>query len=53
MRVVPRNTYVVETLDGRLLHKALNGKYLKQFHPSVWHGAQKVLQWPRDQCFGT
>jgi hypothetical protein len=39
IRVVPGNAYMVEALDGRLLPKALNGRYLKKFHPSVWHGA--------------
>jgi hypothetical protein len=29
VRVVPGNSYFVETLDGRELPKALNGKYLK------------------------
>jgi hypothetical protein len=36
IRVVLGNAYIMETLDGRLLPKALNGKYLKKFHPSVW-----------------
>jgi hypothetical protein len=37
--IVPGNTYFVETLEGRGLAKALNGKYLKRYHPSVWQGA--------------
>jgi hypothetical protein len=30
MRIVPGNAYFVETLEGRSLPKALNGKYLKK-----------------------
>jgi hypothetical protein len=30
------NSYVVETLQGQRLPRALNGRYLKIFHPSVW-----------------
>jgi hypothetical protein len=36
--VVPGNSYFVETLEGRKLNKALNGKYLKKYYPSVWQG---------------
>jgi hypothetical protein len=38
-RVVPGNSYFVETLEGRSFPKALNGKYLKRFYPSIWQGA--------------
>jgi hypothetical protein len=38
-RVVPGNSYLVESLQGTLLPHALNGKYLKKFHPSVWQEA--------------
>jgi hypothetical protein len=34
--IAPGNTYFVETLEGRKLTKALNGKYLKRYFPSVW-----------------
>jgi hypothetical protein len=34
-RIVPGNSYFVEALDGRELLKALNGKYLKRYHPSI------------------
>jgi endo-alpha-1,4-polygalactosaminidase (GH114 family) len=34
--VVPSNAYFVENLEGHLLPKALNGKYLKQYYPSMW-----------------
>jgi hypothetical protein len=39
VRVVPGNAYFVETLEGQALPKALNGKYLKKYHPSIWQGA--------------
>ena len=38
-RIVPGNSYLVETLEGNLLPRAINGKYLKKFHPSVWQSA--------------
>jgi uncharacterized protein YktA (UPF0223 family) len=39
--MVPGGAYFVETLEGRRLSKALNGKYLKQYHPSVWQEAYR------------
>ena len=38
-RVVPGNSYLVESLQGALLPRALNGKYLKKYHPNVWQEA--------------
>ena len=38
-RIVPRNSYLVESIQGTLLPRALNGKYLKKYHPSVWQEA--------------
>jgi hypothetical protein len=35
-RCVPGNTYILETLEGEELTRALNGKYLKKYHPSIW-----------------
>jgi hypothetical protein len=40
--VVSGNAYFVETLERQGLAKALNGKYLKRYFPSVWQGAR----WP-------
>jgi hypothetical protein len=37
IRVVPGNAYFVENLEGYSLPKALNGKYIKCYYPSVWH----------------
>ena len=39
IRIVPGNSYLVETLEGGILPRAINGKYLKKFHPSVWQTA--------------
>jgi hypothetical protein len=36
IRVVPGNAYFVEDLEGHMLPKALNGKYLKCCYPSMW-----------------
>jgi hypothetical protein len=33
--IVPDNVYFVETLEGKALPKALNGKYLKWYYPIV------------------
>jgi hypothetical protein len=36
IRVVPGNAYFMENLEGYSLPKALNGKYLKHYYPSMW-----------------
>jgi hypothetical protein len=36
IRVVPSNAYFVEDLKGHSLPKALNGKYLNCYYPSMW-----------------
>ena len=33
------NSYMMETLQGDRLPRAINGRYLKKFHPSVWQDA--------------
>jgi hypothetical protein len=35
IRVVPGNAYFVDNLEGQLLPKALKGKYLKRYYPSM------------------
>ena len=35
-RCVPGNTYILEILKGEEFSRALNGKYLKKYYPSVW-----------------
>ena len=34
-RCVPRNVYVLKSLEGEEFNRALNGKYLKKYYPSV------------------
>jgi hypothetical protein len=36
VKFCPWNSYMVETLQGQRLPRALNGRYLKILHPSVW-----------------
>ena len=35
-RCVPGNAYILETLEGEEYSRALNGKYLKKYYPSIW-----------------
>ena len=35
-RCVPGDAYILETLKGEEFFRALNGKYLKKYYPSVW-----------------
>ena len=35
-RCVPGNAYILETLQGEEFSRALNGKYLKKYYPSIW-----------------
>src|SRR3954469_21842308 len=37
--IVPGNSYFVQSLQGEKLSKALNGKYLKKYYPSMWQEA--------------
>jgi hypothetical protein len=39
VRVCSENSYMVESLQGQQLPRALNGRYLKKFYPSVWQDA--------------
>jgi hypothetical protein len=36
MGIVSGNAYFVETLERQALPKALNGRYLKRYYPSIW-----------------
>ena len=38
-KVIFGNSYMVETLQGERLPRALNGRYLKKYYPSVWQDA--------------
>ena len=35
-RSAPGNAYILETLEGVEFLRALNGKYLKRYYPSIW-----------------
>ena len=39
VKVIFENFYMVETLQGKRLPRALNGRYLKKYYPSVWQDA--------------
>jgi hypothetical protein len=39
VKVCSGNSYMVETLQEQRLPRALNERYLKMFHPSVWQDA--------------
>jgi hypothetical protein len=43
IRVVPGNAYIMEDLEGHTLPKALNKKYLKCYHPSMWQDRKKII----------
>jgi hypothetical protein len=32
---VPGNAYILQTLEGEKFSRALNGKYLKKYYPSI------------------
>jgi hypothetical protein len=36
IHAMPSNAYIMEDLEGHSLSKALNGKYLKRYYPSMW-----------------
>ena len=36
VKVVFGNSYMMETVKGERLPRAINGRYLKKFYPSVW-----------------
>jgi hypothetical protein len=36
VKVITRNSYMLKTLRGEHLPRALNGRYLKKYYPSVW-----------------
>jgi hypothetical protein len=39
MQVMSGNAYLLQTLQGKDLPKALNGHFLKPYHPSMWQDA--------------
>jgi hypothetical protein len=38
-KVISGNAYFIKTLHGQELPKALNGKYMKKYYPSMWQEA--------------
>jgi hypothetical protein len=38
-QVIFGNTYLLQTLQGKDLPKALNEHFLKKYHPSMWQDA--------------
>jgi hypothetical protein len=38
-KVISRNSYMVQSIQGTSLPRALNGKYLKMYYPIVWQDA--------------
>jgi hypothetical protein len=34
--VIPRNSYMVQSVQGTSLPMSLHGKYSKRYYPSVW-----------------
>lgn len=60
VQVIYGNAYMLETLLGDKLPKTLNGRFLKQYNPSMWQDAQKAgiltlcctfRKYVRDQVF--
>jgi hypothetical protein len=39
MQVMSGNAYLLQTLQDNDLPKALNGRFLKHYHPSMWQDA--------------
>ena len=39
VKVIVGNSYMVETMQGERLPRALNGRYLKKYYPSLWQDA--------------
>src|SRR6185437_2014956 len=38
-KVISSNSYMMETVQGESLPRAINGRYLKKFYPGVWQSA--------------
>ena len=39
VKVVSCNSYMMETVQSEHLPRAINGRYLKKFYPSIWQSA--------------
>jgi hypothetical protein len=42
VKVSTENSYMLKILRGEHLPRALNGRYLKKYYPSVWQDASVV-----------
>ena len=42
VEVIFGNSYMVETMQGERLPRALNGRYLKKYYPSMWQDASRT-----------
>ncbi|XP_021773537.1 uncharacterized protein LOC110737487 [Chenopodium quinoa] len=38
------NAYLLQELDGEMFPRALNGKFLKQYNPSIWEQYKNLQQ---------
>ena len=45
VKIIFGNSYMVETMQGECLLRALNGRYLKKYYPSVWQDTLR-RRWP-------
>ena len=39
VETTPKNSYMMETLEGVRFFRNVNGKYLKKYYPSMWIGS--------------
>ena len=39
IKVISGNSYMMETVQGDHLSRAINGRYLKKYYPKVWQSA--------------
>jgi hypothetical protein len=40
-QMIAGNAYMLQTLQGEILPKALNGRFFKQYYPNMWQDAYK------------
>jgi hypothetical protein len=43
VKVIAENSYMMESLQGTRLSRALNDRYLKKYYPSVWQDAWVII----------
>lgn len=47
------NAYLLKDIDGNVKDRALNGKFLKKYHPSIWEQHDPVFQQRHAELFQT